>query len=301
MDHHGGTREIASDSTTNEVWLFAQAILGKPVPTPYVAAGRTRERHEQLARLAQFSPRHADEMRKLDSAEAEARCIRESLIWAASISTEAATKLRELLRKEAEAQRADNHCHDPYSSTIREWNEADHPRQPKGTPDGGQWAGKGGGASRSGRGTTGSAERIPASPSDASRWYLPSDAKVEWLGAKGHSTFRLKTPVEVNGKLVHDIQFTNGVPVLDKFALPGNTATIILTGDHDTDIRHAKEAWRTLNPGKKLPRDATFHHDLLHATEQTVVIDGKKTKVLVGKNAARSQRCKRGGISPGIC
>jgi hypothetical protein len=70
---------------------------------------------------------------------------------------------------------------------------------------------------------------------------------------------------------------------LDKFALPGKTATIILTGDHPTDLRHAEQAWRNLNPGKKLPDNATFHHDLLHATEQTVTIDGKKTKVLVGK------------------
>ena len=85
----------------------------------------------------------------------------------------------------------------------------------------------------------------------------------------------MKTPIEVNGKLVNEIEFTKGVPILDKFALSGNTATIILTGDHETDIRHAKEAWRNLNPGEKLPDNATFHHDLLHATEQTVTIDGR--------------------------
>ena len=174
-----------------------------------------------------------------------------------------------------------------YFSGIVEWNP-DQPRQPKGTPQGGQWAPKGGGgASGGGSGfggrVAGGAQQIPANPSVPSRWYLPSDAKGDWLGAKGHSTFRLKTPVEINGKLLRDIEFTNGVPVLDKFALPGNTATIILTGDHPTDIRHAEEAWRNLNPGKDLPTNATFHHDLLNATEQTVTIDGKKAKVVVGK------------------
>jgi hypothetical protein len=87
----------------------------------------------------------------------------------------------------------------------------------------------------------------------------------------------------VNGKLLHEIPFKEGVPVLDKFVLPGNTATIVLTGDHDTDIRHATEAWRNLNPGQKLPEKATFHHDLLNATEETAIINGKKTKVIVGK------------------
>ena len=90
-------------------------------------------------------------------------------------------------------------------------------------------------------------------------------------------------PVDVNGKLVHHIEYHKGVPILDKFALPGNTATIVLTGDRATDLRHAEDAWRNLNPGKKLPKGATFHHDLLHAAEHIEVINGKKTKVLVGK------------------
>lgn len=116
-----------------------------------------------------------------------------------------------------------------------------------------------------------------------SHWYVPSDAKGAWLGEKGDSTFRLKTPVDVNGKLIHDIEFKKGVPVLDKFTLPGNTATIILTGDHGVDQRRAEAAWRKLNPGMKLPDSATFHHDLLNVAEEVVTIEGKKTKVLVGK------------------
>jgi hypothetical protein len=115
-------------------------------------------------------------------------------------------------------------------------------------------------------------------------WYLPSDDKGTWLGNKrGEGTFRLRTPVEVNGELVSDIEFRKGVPNLDKFALPGETATIILTGDRDADIRHAKDAWKKINPDKKLPPNATFHHDLLNTTEHIEIVNGKKTKVLVGK------------------
>ena len=120
--------------------------------------------------------------------------------------------------------------------------------------------------------------------SDPSRWYLPADDKGEWIGGqKGHGTFRLKTPLEANGKIVREIEYKNRVPVLDKFALPGKSATIVLTGDSKTDIRNAERAWKNLNPGKSLPPRSTFHHDLLHVVEETHTINGKKTKVLVGK------------------
>jgi hypothetical protein len=71
--------------------------------------------------------------------------------------------------------------------------------------------------------------------------------------------------------------------VLDEFVLPGKTATIVLTGNHGDDLRHAAEVWQKLNPGMKIPADATFHHDLLNATEHIVKINGKQTKVLVGR------------------
>jgi hypothetical protein len=121
------------------------------------------------------------------------------------------------------------------------------------------------------------------SPNDPTHWYLPSADKGEWLGAKGDSAFRLKEPINVNGRLVREIQYMKGLPVLEKFALPGKTASIVLTGDTKTDIRNAKSAWQELNPGKPLPEGATFHHDLLHVAEQTVTNEGKKTKILVGK------------------
>jgi hypothetical protein len=282
------TTTVAGDSPPSEAWLFAQAILGRPIPEMMPFEAKAIAQREELGQLARFSHRHAEELCRLQSTEANARRDRELLEWAAQFSAGAERKLRTIQQIEAQEGRT-WHAIERFAeadSLVIEWNEADHPRAPEGTPIGGQWVSKAGGAggtSGSGGRVAGSAERVAANPSDPSRWYVPSGAKGEWLGAKGDSTFRLKTPVDVNGKLVHEIQFTKGVPVLDKFALPGNTATIILTGDHTTDLRHAEDAWRNLNPGKKLPANATFHHDLLHATEQTVTIDGKKTKVLVGK------------------
>lgn len=89
--------------------------------------------------------------------------------------------------------------------------------------------------------------------------------------------------MEINGRLVRDIGYHRGIPILDKHAIAGHTVSVVLTGDSQMDIRNAKMAWQKLNPGKKFPDDTIFHHDLLHVAEETTKINGKKTKVLVGK------------------
>jgi hypothetical protein len=207
----------------------------------------------------------------ISAAEADAKvkatAKRERMEWLAAISTEHARQLRGQLRAEEASLEKQELLEWVFAITTvneAEWDASKHPRGA--FPQNRGWFSPTGG-----------------DPSDPSRWYLPSADKGTWSGAKGDSTFRLKTPVEVNGRLVHEIQYTNGVPILDKFKLPGKTATIILTGESGTDIRNAEAAWKKLNPGKELPKNATFHHDLLHAAEETVMIDGKKTKVLVGK------------------
>jgi hypothetical protein len=345
-DHHA--LDPSNSGAPSEAWLFAQAILGKPIPRVMSRDVTVKAQRAELERLAQFSSRHAQELRNLQAAESEARRDRELLEWAAQISTRAEGMLRELRCKEAEEReawrRAKQFC-EAQSAILTEWNEADHPRAAKGTATGGQWIDKDGGAgvgssgaasgaaSRStgrqvlaptttqfqavgykrparaakSKSQVGGKQQTSAKPStaqakgsspsaltrktgissqdaaDPSRWYLPAEDKGTWAGKTGHSAFRLKTPIDANGKIVREIQYVDGVPVLDGFALPGKTATIILTGESDTDIRNAEAAWKRLNPGQELPTDATFHHDLLHATEETVTIDGKKTKVLVGK------------------
>ncbi|MBX3413284.1 MAG: hypothetical protein KF708_11390 [Pirellulales bacterium] len=124
---------------------------------------------------------------------------------------------------------------------------------------------------------------LSAEQSDPSRWYLPSDEKGTWTGEKGKSTFKLKTPIKAGNKTVREIKYSNGLPILDAFELPGKPTHVVLTGDRIADIRNATEAWYKNNPGKVLPPGATFHHDLRNVIEETVELDGKKTKVLIGK------------------
>ena len=298
--------------------LLARALRGEPIPriiSPEEAAEAARK---QLERLAQFSSWHAEELSRIRAAEAEARSERESLEWAAQISSRAEAKLRALQQQEA-TERAAWRQAEEYVAWLHEiWDSSKHPRggfsQNRGwwSPAGGSGSAAPGQDSDASGSTTwhpasttdklaasggSGAETAPqalfAAADDAQRagnaaaastdWYLPSEDKGTWLGKKGESTFRLKEPVSVNGKLVRDIEFKKGLPALDKFALPGKTARIILTGDSDADIRHAEEAWKQLNPGKKLPERATFHHDLLNVTEHIETIDGKKIKVLVGE------------------
>ena len=139
----------SSDSAAPSVaWLFAQCILGKPIPDPAAAARCARADREQLEWLAQISTTHAEQLRRLQGAEGEARHQRELLEWPAQISTEHAAELRRLKVEEYEAQEAQQRWeqyYQEYSANVTEWNEVDHPRQPKGTPDGGQWVGTGGG------------------------------------------------------------------------------------------------------------------------------------------------------------
>lgn len=150
MDRYAKAPDVSSDSPPSEDWLFAQAILGRPIPRVVSPEVKAKAHRAELERVAQFSFRHAQELRNLQAAEAEARRDRELLEWAAQISTRAEDKLRALQRKEAEERdawrRAEQLC-EAESLSLTEWNEGDHPRAPKGTPVGGQWASKGGGAS----------------------------------------------------------------------------------------------------------------------------------------------------------
>jgi hypothetical protein len=156
------------DSPPSEAWLFGQAILGRPIPRIVSPQARAQAKREELTRLAEYSSRHADELRQLEAAEAQARQERESLEWAAQICDEATGKLRAIERKEAEEREAWRRA-EQYAATllegtsearqsqagsqqrdesslsmIVEW-DPDQPRQPKGTPQGGQWAPKDGG------------------------------------------------------------------------------------------------------------------------------------------------------------
>jgi hypothetical protein len=106
MDRYKKTADVVSEWPPTEAWLFAQRMLGKSIAPIVSPEKRARAAREELKRLAEFSTRHADELRKLEVAEAEARHDREVLEWAAQISTRAERELRALQRKEAEEREA---------------------------------------------------------------------------------------------------------------------------------------------------------------------------------------------------
>ncbi len=162
---NGNAYDPSSGLPPSEAWLFAQAILGKPIPRIVSSETAARARREELERLAQFSTRHAEELRRLKAAETQARHEREVLEWAAQISTRSEEKLRALQRKEteereawrraelfverledAEKQRAlpRDRWYADDSNGILEW-DPNQPRVPAGSPQGGQWASKSGG------------------------------------------------------------------------------------------------------------------------------------------------------------
>lgn len=148
MSRYSNSTELAHDSPPSETWLFAQAILGRPIPSILSAEVEAKTRRAELERLAPFSPRHARELRVLQAGEAQARRSREVLQWAAGISTQAGDQLRTLQQKEADEREARHRAarfYESYSASLTEWDEADHPRAPKGTPIGGRWTEKGGG------------------------------------------------------------------------------------------------------------------------------------------------------------
>jgi hypothetical protein len=153
MDRHEKSADSADDAPPSEAWLFAQAILGKPIPRVVSPESKARAKREELEHLAQFSTRQADELKRLDAAEAEARHDREILEWAAGISTRAEAKLRALQCKEAEEREAWRRA-EQFAEQLLEgnWDPSKHPRL-GGPPNAGWWAATNGGGSGAGGGT----------------------------------------------------------------------------------------------------------------------------------------------------
>jgi DNA-directed RNA polymerase subunit F len=141
----------AGASPPSEAWLFAQALLGKPVPSASSAQADARAKREHLEWLAQISPEDARRVRGQLSEEAEARAQRKQLEWLAAISPEHERKLRSLLQAEAsETHERLKWLSEDAAVHEAQWDPAKHPRL-AGPPNPGWWAttgGSGGGSSR---------------------------------------------------------------------------------------------------------------------------------------------------------
>ncbi len=203
MDRYKKTRDVAGVSQPSEGWLFAQAILGRPIPRMMPPEAQAKAQREELGRLARFSYRQAKELRELQSAEANARRDRELLEWAAQISAEAEDKLRAIQQIEARDSRT-WHAIERFTesdSLVVEWNEADHPRAPKGTPIGGQWINKGGG----GGGINTGKSRSPRSKGPGSGGSDESDGSDSHMLDLAHAWWQTKNALDHTRRQIKEL------------------------------------------------------------------------------------------------
>jgi hypothetical protein len=207
-------RANSDESPPSEAALYSLLIQGKPIAPIINPERRARAAREELERLARFSRRHAEQLRKLESADARARHDREILEWAARISTRAAGELRALERREADEREAWHRAeqfYERYCSPLSEWSEVDHPREPAGTPEGGQFASKGGSAGSIPSGPGGGS--ASPTPYPETKMHLPADHRGTWVsGTKGHGTFRYNNALENQkaGLVGKEIRYENG-------------------------------------------------------------------------------------------
>jgi hypothetical protein len=214
-----------STRSPSKAWLFAQAILGKPIPDPSAAARQAQADREQLKWLASISTRHEDQLRALESMELQAGRDREQLGWLVAISTEHEPTLRKLVSEEAESRVAQQYYERFVEGlTAQEaWDASKHPRL-GGPPNPGWWASTGGSVGATGftsdaasvfrtaaystnqptahivtvsdkKPSTGGTSPSNAPPSTKS--HLPADHRGTWIsGSRGHGTFRYNNSPE---------------------------------------------------------------------------------------------------------
>jgi DNA-directed RNA polymerase subunit F len=136
------TAERAGASPPSEAWLFAQALLDKPVPSASAAEADARAKREQFEWLAAIAPERARELRGQLSEEADAKAQREQLEWLAAISPRHESQLRSLWRTEAERSEPQERWQRPADGSNlyeAQWDSAKHPRG--GYPQNrGQWS-----------------------------------------------------------------------------------------------------------------------------------------------------------------
>jgi hypothetical protein len=160
--------ESLDPSPPSETWLFAQAILGRPLPSLAANRADAQVKRDQLEWLASISVRHAEELRRQQSAEAEARRRRAQLEWLASISTEHESQLRSLLSRERETREAQaryEQLAEAYDVREAQWDPAKHPRL--GGPPNAGWFANTGGTASSGKARTAGRAHVPGT--DATR------------------------------------------------------------------------------------------------------------------------------------
>jgi hypothetical protein len=184
-------RPVTSDRESLE-WAaqFSPSAEAKLRQLQQAEAAARRDR-ESLEWAACFSSRAEEQLRRVRqaeaAAEAEARRDRERLEWTAQFSERHERRLRALLEQEAAQRQSQERRWRPIEEG---YDEADHPRLPKGSPGGGQWVAKAGGGGSPGSSAPVKVQAAPV-PTVVTKQQLPADRRGAWIsGTKGNGTFR---------------------------------------------------------------------------------------------------------------
>ncbi|MGD9722977.1 MAG: hypothetical protein AB7O59_21390 [Pirellulales bacterium] len=133
----------------DEAWVFAQTLLGRPIPSPSAVRAEARAKRAQLAWLASISTRHEQQLHDELSRRSAAIEDRERLEWLASFSPRHERALRRLQAAEAEVREA-RARYERLVEDLRvqeaDWDPSKHPRL-GGPPNEGWFASKGGAGS----------------------------------------------------------------------------------------------------------------------------------------------------------
>jgi hypothetical protein len=131
-------------SPPSEAWLFAQAILGKPLPCIASLRAASRAKRKELERQAYLARRLANGRHEPPPSDAELRHQREILEWAAQISTKCESELRTLQWLEDQEREAWRRAEQFVELLLEDhWDPSKHPRL-GGPPNAGWFATTGG-------------------------------------------------------------------------------------------------------------------------------------------------------------
>ena len=181
-------------SPPSAAWLFAQAILGNPIPNPYAAAERRSPKNAESwsgwppsCRGTRFSCADCKATRPKPAASATS-----SSGWPRSpIGTSGNWHAAREEADRDKAQRTWERFYEDYRTGLTEQWNPNQPRQPKGTPVGGQWAPKGGGGGGGGAGFLADVIRRNQTVGDLTGVVTPGMVASSRLAAKLQSAAKL--------------------------------------------------------------------------------------------------------------
>ncbi len=151
-DYRPGNVKESDAPPRSDAWIFAQQLLGKPIPSASSQEVAARVEHEHLLWLAAVSPDSIDRLRDSLREEHDPTFEQSQLEWLADVSSRHESQLRRVRVLETAAEEVRSRSQRPEEgSTFQEaqWDPGKHPRR-GGAPNAG-WFATTGGSGRSAR------------------------------------------------------------------------------------------------------------------------------------------------------